>query len=72
MNYLVSPPSIDSLVVEKLRQERVRQDRESERKKGKAMEDLQDEDPAVWKKIQTFEKRIQGVALVRGTRKRIL
>ena len=70
MNYLVSPPSIDSLVVEKLRQERVRQDRESERKKRKAMGDLHDEEPAG--SPVTFEKRIQGFALVRGTSKRIL
>ena len=70
MNFLVSPCSIDGPVVERLRQERARQNQESERKKRKAMEDLDDEESAG--SPVTFEKRIQGFALVRGTSKRIL
>ena len=71
MNFLVSPPSIDSLVLERLGQERTRQNLESERKKRKAMEDLHDDHEPSGSPV-TFEKRIQGFALVRGTSKRIL
>ena len=62
---LASPPSIDSLVVDRLRQERALQDQESDRKKRKAKVDLDDGGPAG--SLVSFEKRIQRFAFVRGT-----
>ena len=67
---LVSPPSIDSFVVDRLRQERDLQDRESDRKKRKAVEELDSGGPVG--SPATFETRSRGYAFVRRWSQRIL
>ena len=66
----VSPPSIESLVLDRMRLERAQQDLDNHMKKMRAMEGLAKDGPA--RSPYTFEKCMQGFSWVRGMSLRIL